>query len=151
MLYIFDVLGEDWIKIGFTAQLDPWIRIANGFWTNIHPVELCGKLGPENLNLIFLFEGNVKLEAVIKSLFPPVIGEFWYKDRLDEIVGMLRLMTEELKIPTRPLLLDISGERLPCCGGEIQQCSECGKTFKRQDKLARHKKEVHEKRGRKRK
>ena len=147
MLYIFECLGKDWIKIGFTSQHDPWIRITNGFWTNIHPPDLCGLLAPENLNLIFLFDGDRQMESVFKSLFPPDCGEFWHKNRLEEIVSMLRLMTEERSIPPRPVLVE-TGEKLPCCGGTTHKCYTCGRIFKREHKLWQHKREVHEKRTR---
>jgi len=106
MLYVFDVLrasgGTDWIKIGFTSQSNPWIGISNGFWTNVHPPELCGCLSPDNLDLIFLFEADRAVEAVVRSLFPPDHGEFWHKGRQDEIVNMIKLMCHELPIPSRP-------------------------------------------------
>ena len=57
MLYIFDILGADYIKFSYTGQWNPWMRIRNRFWTNCHPLELCNKLGPDNLNLVHLFEG----------------------------------------------------------------------------------------------
>ena len=148
MLYVFDVLhassGTRWIKIGFTSQTNPWMRISNGFWTNIHPPDLCGRLSPDNLDLIFLFEGDKAVEAVVHNLFPPDHGEFWHKDRQDEIVSMLQLMCHEIPIPPRPALLDLSGERLPCCGGDIHECRVCGRKFNRIHKLLEHQREVHE-------
>ena len=83
MLYVFDVVNSHYFKFGWTERSNPYDRINNGFWTNIHPDELCQKgnpenpekLSPENLNLIFLFEGDKKLETVVKSLFPPECGE----------------------------------------------------------------------------
>ena len=79
MLYVFEVLESSYFKFGWTERQNPYDRINNGCWTNLHPDELCQKgnpenpekLGPENLNLIFLFEGNKELETVVKSLFPP--------------------------------------------------------------------------------
>ncbi len=95
--------------------------------------------------MIHLFEGDRALEAVIKSLFPPDCSELWQKCRLDAIVGTLRLMAKELALPPRPVLMDISWERLPCCGGQFHKCPACGKTFKRVHKLLEKKREVHEK------
>ena len=150
MLYVFDVLrasgGTDWIKIGFTSQTNPWVRISNGFWTNVHPPELCGCLSPDNLDLIFLFQGDQAVEAVVHSLFPPDHGEFWKKDRQDEMIKMIRLMCHEIPIPPRPALLDVSGERLPCCGGETHECRICGKNFKRIHTLLEHQRDVHQRR-----
>ena len=147
MLYVFDVrASRGWIKIGFTSQSNPWIRISNGFWTNVHPPELCGCLSPDNLDLIFLFEGDRAVEAVVHSLFPPDHGEFWHKGRQDEIVNMIKLMCHEIPIPHRPALLDLSGERLPCCGGEMHACRVCGKNFKRIHTLLEHQRDVHQRR-----
>ena len=110
MLYIFEGLRSNYFKFGWTERHNAYDRIQNGFFTNIHPEELCQKgnperpekLAPSNLNLIFLFEGDSKLESVIKSLFPPDCGEFWRKEDLINMVDMLLLMTEQVSLPTRP-------------------------------------------------
>ena len=78
-LYIFDVINSQYLKFGFTGQSNPWNRIQNGFLTNLHPKELCGRLGSENLNLVHVFKGYCNLEKCIQSLFPPELGEFWKK------------------------------------------------------------------------
>ena len=89
MLYIFEVLESNYFKFGWTERPNAYDRIQNGFWTNIHPEELCQKgdpennrekLSPNNLHLIFLFEGDSKLESVITSLFPLERGEVWRKE-----------------------------------------------------------------------
>ncbi len=144
MLYIFELLGTDYIKFGYTGQWNPWMRIGNGFWTNCHPTELCNKLGPDNLNLLYLFEGDRKVEAVMQSLFPPFEYEFWKRSQLNDMLGMLRMMTEELPIPTRPQVLDVSVERLPCCdGGREHPCTVCGKVFRRDHLMIEHRNDVH--------
>ena len=76
MLYFFKVLDSPYFKFGWTEQANPWNRIQTGFWTNLHPKQLCQKLGPENLELIYLFHGGKDFEGVIKSLFPPVCANF---------------------------------------------------------------------------
>ena len=63
MLYFFKVLNSPFFKFGWTERKNPWRRIESGLWTNIHPNELCGKLSHENLDLIFLFEGDRKVEC----------------------------------------------------------------------------------------
>ena len=106
MLYIFEVLESNYFKFGRTERHNAYDRIQNGFWTNIHPEELCQKgdperpekLAPSNLNLIFLFTANSKLENVMKSLFPPECGEFWRKEELINMVDMLLLMTEQVSL-----------------------------------------------------
>ena len=103
MLYVFEIRESPFFKFGWTERHNPYDRIRNGFWTNLHPDDLCQKgnpenaekLGPENLNLIFLFEGDKKLETVIKSLFPPECGEFWRKEDLGNNVTEI---TKQCKI-----------------------------------------------------
>ena len=153
MLYFFKVLDSPWVKFGWTEQADPWNRIQTGFWSNVHPDELCQKgdperaekLAPSNLNLIFLFDGDSKLESVIKSLFPPDCGEFWKEQDLESMVQMLKLMCEELPIPARPQFhpCDDVAKRA-CCTGKLIRCFTCGKNFKSFDKLFQHKRDVHE-------
>ena len=146
MLYIFSV-DTEWIKFGYTGQPNPWMRIRNGFWTNCHPSQLCNRLGPESLELLYVFEGDRRVEAVMQSLFPPTEYEFWDRSRLEAMVEMLRLMAEEFPVPPRPPLLCISDERLPCCnGGREHACDMCGKTFKREHLMMEHKNDVHLKR-----
>ena len=76
MLYMFEVFESTYFTFGWTERPNAHDRIQNGFWTNVHPEELCQKgdpennpeqLGPRNLNLIFLFEGDSKLESVIEN------------------------------------------------------------------------------------
>ena len=94
MLYIFKVVDLSWFKFGFTDQKNPWNRIQTGFWTNVHPMELCGKLGAEQFQLIHLFEGDEKLERAIQSIFPPYVGKCWNDEDLNDFVWMLKLITE---------------------------------------------------------
>ena len=145
MLYFFKVLNSPFFKFGWTERSNPWRRIESGFWTNIHPEELCGKLSHENLDLIFLFEGDRKVESVMQSIFKPMYGEFWNDDVLDEMVQMLSLMTEKLQIPSRPdFHINENTEKLACCTGVWHECYSCGKKFKRFCKLLQHKRDVHE-------
>ena len=144
MLYVFDVVDSQYFKFGLTAQSNPWNRIQKGFWTNLHPMELCGKLGSQNLNLVHVFEGDYNLEKCIQNLFPPQCGEFWEKDDLPKIIEMLRLMTSELEIPTRPDFEETEVDKLSCCSGELNECWICKRKFKRFRKLLQHKRDVHE-------
>ena len=102
MLYFFKVLDSPYFKFGWTEQANPWNRIQTGFWTNLHPKQLCQKLGPENLELIYLFRGGKDFEIVMKSLFPPLEGEFWEQVDLGGMLTLLRQTCEELPIPARP-------------------------------------------------
>jgi len=143
MLYIFKVRDSSFFKLGWTAQANPWDRIQNGFWTNVHPPELCQKLNPDNFESIFVFEGDPRLERVMQSIFPPYAGEFWKEDDLDEMVYMLKLIAEEIPIPARPYF-HFTGqvEKLACCSGTWHVCWSCGKAFTRFCRLLRHKRET---------
>ena len=145
MLYFFKVLDSPFFKFGWTEQANPWNRIQTGFWSNVHPKELCNRLGPENLELIYLFHGGKDFEAVIKSLFPPLCGEFWEQGDLESLLTLLRQTCEELPIPPRPQFhpCDDVAKRA-CCTGILLRCYGCGKNFKSFDKLFQHKRDVHE-------
>jgi hypothetical protein len=145
MLYVFKVTDTAFFKFGWTEQRNPWDRIQNGMWTNSHPPELCQKLNPENLELIFLFEGDRRLERAIQSIFPPAHGEFWEDEDLDDIIQMLKLMAEEIPIPPRPCFhYTEHAEKLSCCTGILHTCYSCGMQFSRFCKLLQHKRDKHE-------
>ena len=145
MLYIFKVVDLPWFKFGYTEQTNPWNRIQTGFWTNVHPTELCGRLGPECFELIALFEGDVKLERAMQSIFPPHTGEFWKDEDIEAFVWMLKLITDEIPIPPRPEFQQkVHVEKLACCTGNWHVCWTCGQRFGRFCKLLQHKRDVHE-------
>ena len=145
MLYIFKVVDLPFFKFGFTDETNPWNRIQNGFWTNVHPKELCGKLGFQNFNLLHVFEGDEKLERAMQSIFPPHAGEFWKDEDLSDFVWLLKLITIEMRIPPRPCFQYTEHvEKLACCTGVYHVCWTCGKQFSRFCKLLQHKRDVHE-------
>ena len=59
MIYIFEIIGTSFIKLGYTRNNHVYHRIKNGFGTNKHPSELCDKLHPLNLKLTCVFEGDI--------------------------------------------------------------------------------------------
>ena len=65
-------------------------------------------------------------------------------DDLEKIIEMIRLMTPELAIPSRPDFGKTEVEKLACCSGEWHECLICKKGFKRFCKLMQHKRDVHE-------
>ena len=151
MIYIFEVLGTDWIKLGYTANNNVYDRIKiNGFYTNKHPVEVCNKLGAKNLELLFVFQGEEYFEKTIKILYPSNVGEFYPKYMCNIFVNILKYLTEQAPQNPRPhdSFFEQPKEFLPCCGGQVFKCSICGKEFKREHKLYEHKREVHQKRNR---
>ena len=145
MLYFFKVLDSPYFKFGWTEQTNPWDRIRTGFWTNLHPKQLCQKLSPENLELIYLFHGGKDFEGVMKSLFPPLCGEFWEQGDLESMLTLLRQTCEELPIPARPQFHPCNDiAKRACCTGILLRCFTCGQGFAKFDKLLQHKRDRHE-------
>ena len=73
-------------------------------------------LNPENLELMFLFEGDRRLELCMQSIFPPAHGEFWKDEDLDDMVSMLKLIVDERPVPSRPCFPYTEHvEKLACC------------------------------------
>ena len=145
MLYLFRHASRPWVKLGFTRQ-GPWSRVQEGFWTTKHPADLCGDLEPDAMQLVGLWQGDFAVEKLVQSLFPQRTGEWWPVEFQDPIMQMLNLMAEPLPLPQKPLNLMTepqSAERLPCCGGTVHRCLECGKTFPRSIKLWQHIEDVH--------
>ena len=69
VLYIFEVIGTNHVKMGFTAVC-PYGRIQNCFWKNVHPEGpegCCGKLAWQDFNLIALVPGDLADEAGVKQ------------------------------------------------------------------------------------
>ena len=147
MIYIFEITGTNYIKLGYTRNINVYYRIQYGLWTNKHPIELCHKLSPENLKLLFVYEGDNKIENYIKNKFKSVCGEFYDKMDLNIITNELDTITEKGHMFDRPSV-DFVGtdfEKLHCCGGEEYVCTLCDppKCFPRLIKYQTHKKEKH--------
>ena len=68
----------------------------------------------------------------------------------DVFVNILRSITEEQELGPRPGpdFFMPCFEKLPCCGGQLYECSQCHKTFSREHKLYEHMREVHNKANR---
>ena len=140
MLYVFKVLDTPFVKMGFTDSC-PYRRIAVGFWSNVHPAECCGKLGWSNLHLLALFKGTKEHEEAVKRAFPPTAGEFWPEDSLGQLISTLESLTEACPLPERPAeppQVERDVEQLPCCSGQVFQCFQCDKTFRRWRHLKQH-------------
>ncbi len=153
-IYIFEVVDTGFLKLGFTAGC-PWIRMASGAWSNVHPKACCDKLGFENMKLLALFKGTMEQERVFQSLNPsPENGEFW-PDWLRETI-ILALRGHEMQmIPEKPDLRMQEGvswrneAKLLCCtGGQEFKCWTCDMVFKRYHHLVQHKISAHTSNGR---
>ena len=84
VLYVFEVRGTAFLKVGFTAGC-PWARVRDGLWRVVHPKACCNLLGWDNLELLSLFSGDLADEARLQARISPECGEFWPQDRLDEL------------------------------------------------------------------
>jgi DNA-directed RNA polymerase subunit RPC12/RpoP len=145
MLYVVS-FPDGWFKLGFTST-DIWSR-ACLFWTNTHPTDLCGKLGPDGVRVEALFAGSYAEEQALFELFPPQCGEFFHESTqsLQALLEDASRKYEALPIPPRPEGFPCPAvEKLPCCGGVEYTCFTCGAKFPRGIKLKQHLDDVHRK------
>ena len=142
MLYVALFPGG-WFKLGYTSA-DFWRRACQ-FWTNAHPTELCGKRGPENVELHSLFVGGYAEEQQLFAEFTPQNGEFFHESAtsLQTLLEAARLKLEALPLPPKPEWGDCAAEKLPCCGGVEFSCFTCGAKFSRGVKLKQHLDDAH--------
>jgi hypothetical protein len=84
-LYVFEIRGAPYVKMGFTAVC-PWLRICDGLWSNVHPPDCCNKLGWSDLTLVALFEGSLVDERELQEAIPPECGEFWPSAAHEELL-----------------------------------------------------------------
>ncbi len=145
MLYLVR-FPDGWFKVGYTST-DIWSR-ASLFWTNKHPPDLCGRLGPDDVQVEALFGGSVTDEQTVFAEFPPQCGEFYCEatQGLGAVLGFMLSKFDALPIPARPEGMPTpTTERLPCCGGVEYTCFTCGAKFNRGIKLKQHLDDVHRK------
>jgi len=112
MIYIFSFPTH--FKIGYAKC--PWKRLQRGFWHLSHPVALCG--GLDRVELVFLFEGELRLEQGLHCALGPEVGEFYPNARLEEVMSLLRTILVPVPFPARPPPYFQAVEKKPCCGGE---------------------------------
>ncbi len=144
MLYVAS-FPDGWLKLGHTS-VDFWTR-ASRFWTNTHPPDLCGKLGPENVELQALFVGGRVEEQQLFADFAPHVGEFYHESKasLQTLLEAMRLKFDALPLSPKPEWGEGVAEKLPCCGGVEFSCFTCGAKFSRGVKLKQHLDDVHRK------
>ena len=56
-----DAIGSRLFVISRAGDIQ---NIQNGFWINLHPKELCGRLGSYHVNVAHVFEGNHNFEKL---------------------------------------------------------------------------------------
>ncbi len=125
----------------------PWRRACQ-FWTSAHPPDLCGKLGPENVEFQGLFAGGRAEEQQLFAEFPPKCGEFFHDGELSlqALLEAARLKYDALPLPPKPEWGEADAvEKLQCCGGVEYSCFTCGAKFSRGIKLKQHLDDVHRK------
>ena len=125
MLYIAAFPGG-WFKLGHTST-DFWRRACQ-FWTNTHPTDLRGKLGPENVELQALFVGGRAEEQQLFAEFQPRCGEFFHESErsMQSLLEAARLKFDALPLPPKPEWGESAVEKLPCCGGVEYSCFTAG-------------------------
>ncbi len=139
-LYVFEIRGEPYFKMGFTAVC-PWLRIRDGLWSNVHPPDCCNKLGWGDLTLVALFEGSLVDERELQEAIPPECGEFWASAMHEELLKAMREKLVEKQLPIKPSEPPHQRreERLSCCeGGRDFKCYDCGRVFARYHLLRQH-------------
>ena len=147
VLYIFGIRGTSWLKVGYTTHC-PWSRARDGYWKNIYPPELCGKLGWSDLELLALALGALEDEAAVKLALPPHTGEFWPSHQLEPLRQVILGVNGGqpfLPLPPRPPspAPGRGEEKLACCGGTAHVCTVCSRRFMRSIKLWQHHEDVH--------
>jgi hypothetical protein len=143
-LYVFEIRDSPYVKMGFTSGC-PWVRVSEGFWSNVHPTGCCNKLGWGDLTLVALFEGSLDDERSLQEAFPPERGEFWATTDRDDLLKAMREKLVVKELPPKPASPPDREqrwceERLICClGGRAYKCFECEKVFSRHHLLLQHK------------
>ncbi len=155
-IYLFEVVDTGFLKLGFTTGC-PWIRMASGAWSNVHPKACCDKLGFKDMKLLALFKGTLEQERMFQSLNQcPEDGEFWPDYFLEVLLWSLDKTLERRELPLRPDLRDHEGvsrrrseeKRVCCTGGQEFQCFNCDKVFARFHYLMQHRNSAHSTQGR---
>jgi len=129
--------GLDYLKLGWSTQ--PFQRIANGFWDNVHPPALCNKLGPKKLEVLGVWAATKAEELALHARLIPDCGEWYFGERLPEIRAALEPFPAQPLQPLPPPNQDnkIHNKR-PCCSGFQHFCRKCGETFADGRKWLRH-------------
>ena len=152
MLDLLSIEGTDFVKAGYTARC-PWQRVCDGFWRLVHPPDVCGKLGYENLRLLCLSPGTLEDEERLHAAIPPVAGEFWHRGRAEMIKLFFKVNSIgehacdndnwELPLPDKPSVPPIGRgvEKRSCCGGADLLCYGCGARFGLWIHLSTHRQE----------
>ena len=116
------------MKLGWSGQ--PFQRIANGFWDNVHPPTLCGKLGPEHLHIVGVWRASKMEEQALHARLIPDCGEWYPEDRQEEIRAALEPFPSQPLQPLPPQNQhDKSNNKRACCTGFTHDCAHCGQTF----------------------
>ena len=153
MIYVF-VFEPCYFKIG--ACITPYDRVTRGFWMNVHPPALCGRL--DTCRLYRLFEGDLDMERAIHAILRPDHGEFYALYRLVLVIHLLEFLLPPHGSMPLPTVLPICRQRRVCCGsyycgygsshamaradatkGRKAACSACGTMIAlRRDKQNEH-------------
>ena len=97
LLYLFE-FPHGWVKLGVARC--PYERLQRGFWHNVHPAALCGKLN--EARLLRIWAGDYAIEQALHAALLSDHGEFYPAERAREIIAFLDNVVEPLPLPPEP-------------------------------------------------
>ena len=153
MIYIV-IFEPCYFKVGACAEI--YGRLTQGYWMNVHPPMLCGRL--DNFRLYKLFRGDLDCERAVHTILCPAVGEFYELERLWLVVHILEFFLEPMVTPVLNMPMPLRRQRRVCCGafyngygsayactrafataGRKQACPYCHKMISiRRDKQREH-------------
>ena len=154
VVYLFSFDG--YVKLGVAKCI--YERLRRGFWHNVHPEALCGKLASPTL--LRLWAGDHAIEQALHASLQSERGEFYPAERTEELTSFIDNVLEPLPLPLLPKIECCPVKRACCLGraldgksredhmlrslatrGKTAPCPKCGKHVSiRNDKLKAHQK-----------
>jgi hypothetical protein len=155
LLYLFQFDG--WVKLGVASC--PYERLQRGFWQNVHPAALCGKL--DRARLLRVWAGDLPIEQALHAALHSEAGEFYPAERTEEITAFVDNVLEPLPLPPTQTVQCCKPVKRACClgraldgkgredhmfrslatKGKSAPCPRCGLQISiRNDKLKKHQK-----------
>ena len=123
-IMIYLVSFSSHFKVGYASNMAG--RMGRGFWHNLHPPQLCGRL--DEFVLDYVFKGSLEIEKALHAALQPDVGEFYASSRFQEVSQFLFNALEFLSAPRWTVSSGIFhrrsryqayglGDLRSCCGG----------------------------------